>query len=760
MGLEGWDTPPTEAEISQSTQSEQVAQAPTDWDTPPTEAEIGNTNQEEVVEEPKDDSMSPLEWMTTPLDAQEDAYEKQRAKTQAKIEADKAKIKVEETVLDNQATQHKKKSYKEVPASELQETSWYDISGNKYTPESVAGYTNGRRAEMKANGTYTSEAKFRNSMYTELEDQGASPLDIQVYSQSSRGIKTGKEIFGAAANEALKQIPKVIEERGWDPFTNQARQNALAVSSIFVDVASIVPKLTGNETDAKKFEYQQAVLQEALATEKGIQDAYEAEYGRSAIQDMQSATELIPLIAMTTGKVVTLSAIAFADGFYEMVDSKRKGYSTIQAGAHGVAAATVTKALGGLMDIGENLYKGYKSRGAQFKEFTNITDLPTKYQKQVKELQKMNGWTDDEVMSMVRGFSQGLEEGKLNAIDSIRLLAQNSHHPEARELFEESVLYNRSAAKNFLTESSERSNDFLSTVSKKSDLGKIMHKNTITKYGQTSTNWSKAYNEAIAKGINPESTMMKRLKKNMDMFDDFDTAYHKSLIKKGLSDPATLGEDLARTASTITEAYIGRHIAKMTGTSFFMNMSIPKFVTGLLKKGIKTSKGGITETIEESLVNGSKKLNPMKLKTEIKKGNPNIPDDKIDDIVEEIVKVSQKSQRTIVKEQKANVAKAERAERATAKEAKIVEDAKQKELSLSEKERRKTQATTAKYVNAIEDLKLTGNAKADGKKIAKLVNKEARALRVSTAREGKSMTMEEAREAVAKKIDDILEGCN
>ena len=722
-----------------------------------------------------------MDWISTPANVELPEYQTTMAESLKAEEADKTANLAEVHKLDQEANTHRKQSFKDETPSELEETSWYDLNDKAYTTKSLAGYYNKRESEAKSDGTYTNKSQFKVQMYNELKAKGATTLDLQELGQVSRGIKTGEEMFGDSYGNAVAAIPKILEERGIDPFTNQARQNGLAMASLVTDVVSLYAPLLPDAWDAEtKIKNQEASILEAQAVEAGIQKAYEDEYGSSVVQMVQSATELIPLMLYNpvgaAGKI-SWSRLAFADSFYANLDAKRSGYDSLQAGAHGVIAAGVTGAIGKVSDIGVELYRAAKG----LDEFKTIASLPRKYQIQVRELQKINGWSDDEVMSMVRGYKNGLEEGKLNAVDSIRLMAQNSHHPEARELFEKSILYNRTSAKAFLKESTTRSQDFLKTISKKSDLGQILLRNQYNKYGSSSLDWANSYDMAVKKGINEDSTVMRLLKRNADMFDDFDINYHKSLVKKGMGEEKSMVDNIGDVAGQITEAYVGRHVAALTKTAYFMSMSIPKFVTKLMAKMLPAStKSEIGDTIAKSFAKGNNKLNPITLKAEIKKGIPNTPDHRIDDIVEEIIKSSQISARTKTRQDAARIV-AQKESRAQSRivlegnkvenelgsigldvdDLSIVADRGTKKYNTElNKVLRAEKISLAKLQNKVNDMKLTGDVKKDARKIAKVVNSEAVAIRKSAEKRGVSMSIQEAKEISAQKIDDIIARCS
>jgi hypothetical protein len=579
----------------------------------------------------------------------------------AKEEKRKQELKLDE----EKATAIKGKQYKE---TELSEQFLPEIfTGKKYTTDSIMGFAAKRRRELQESG-FTGNVD--HQIISDLAAKGATTLDIQEYSQNSRGVLTGAQMAKAVLDPVNlgMEFMDTLQERVVSPFVSRAMEYKHAVFSIAADVSRISEGLGLIEegTVAKA----QKAITESRAVEDAIVADYKATYGNSGVSTLMTAAELINLARYApVGASGSLSwtKMAFADGAYAAFKAKGDGYDAIQAGAHGVGAFVLTKGLGKVLDTAPAIWNTLKGSNPNLKSIEQLSDLPSKHMKAVRELQRINGWDDKQTIEIINGFREGTATGKINALETVRLLAQNSYDASGRELFKDSILYNSKAATTFLDETTARSNNILKLVDSQTTLGKILNQNKLARHGKVSIDWRGVQVAAEKAGINMNSTIMKRIAKNADAFEDWDLAYHKMIVNKLGGVPNTIGETIAKTAYQLTEAAVGKAFANMMHTAILVPITPAKAMVRIAKELVpySTIRTKITKMVSESLVSG-KPINPIQIRAEFKRANPYLTDAQLDKELAKVVDLSQKSKRQIIKEEQARIAKDEAAAKARA----------------------------------------------------------------------------------------------
>ncbi len=574
-------------------------------------------------------------------------YESKKAELDTKVSAYDKKI-----ALHKQASVRNDSQLRSDVESELEETILPTvISGKKYTQESSIGYYNKMYNEGQSKGLTNGESKAY--AINSLKEQGATPLDIQHVVNGKRGLSDGRvniDDIKDAATQVQKALDVGIAEPIKSVYKSFDMQASILASetgvspNIFANIAKISELVKGN--DAGRQAQDRRIL-DLAGQIKGARDSYKETYNVSSPIELG---DYAPVAASALYNPTSLMALAVAPMPADFVLAKSQGFSTSQSVAQAMVVSHLTYAVGKIMKIGGELFTDgvhMKALGGSRTAFTSISEMPSKYKKQLRQIQRQHGYTDEELLEMINGFKNGTEDGKLNMMDVIRLTDQ-ARGSQAGTGALDLVLHDKKGRELILQDISKRADYFLSGVSKDSELYKLARKNGtyLNSNGGTSLNWEQLLDDVHKEGIILSPKLRAELEFNANAFSDFDFGYHNVIKGQRVAKAKGIVDTIADVAPDTGTALFYKMYNKSTGMGVLPPTSVASNLLKVVNKAFdgtidfvmrRATKKDVQKTIMESLEANT--FNPSRLKMKLKQTMPDLPDDKIDDIVEETSKV-------------------------------------------------------------------------------------------------------------------------
>ncbi len=742
------------------------------------------------VKEQEPDTVSnalanPIKTFTEPRDKLDDTNEEYKKAKDAKLKliTDRQAnydSKVSEQRLKSEVKRGKFTEDMRGYESDLEEDLVPDfIDNQKFTNKSAIGYFNKTLREGKEQGLTLGQA--RSNAIKSLESAGATPLDIQNVVNTLRGVKTPGNIndLGTVAGELQKHFTEGIAQ----PIATAALNLQLQTMSLdlmlpgplhFSPVDTVLD-VVGTKDKQKDFD-------ELAGKIEGAQLAYRNQYGVGSPIEM---TKYAPTLASSVAPAGIVASMALG-GFTDAILAKSEGFSNSQIVAQTTYVAGVTGALSGVFKLGSDLFKEMPTTNKNI--FTTIDDLPKKYKKQVKKLQRMHGYTDEDVMTMVQGYKEGTEAGDINVIDTIRLLDQQVSGSGVETNTLNMILHNNKDRELIGKDITRRTDEFMTRLNvTKGPLYDSIKKNSINARGINSINWLEVLDESNTKGIVMLPDIKQELEFNAKAFADYDITYHNVIKQTPVTNVGSVMDKVGSLVRPTIVNYLAKHMANAMHMNTLQSFAPYRNLADLLVDIVPVSnqRKQIQKTILKSLEADT--FNPNQLQKKIKMEAPEISDAKLEEAVRETIKLKNLAKHSRTPEEAERFYRDEEARmKAVAMEgkqiktdkAKLVKEEKLFKAKELQRTRYKNQAAKtdyksrkplisekkeleldARYINKFSDIKLTGHTKTDGKKLAKMINNEALKTRKALEKKGIPISMDEARSEVSSRLDRLIKEC-
>lgn len=491
------------------------------------------------------------------------------------------------------------------------------ITGRNFTDESMQEFTIAQTKELMKRGLNPQQAKIE--VYKTLEGLGATPEDLNSLSASSRGIRPGNQVFGALAGQAPAVAKDILKKDIQEPAVTGLARTGMKLGYIAGDVAdtalAIGSLVVDNEEAIKDNQAYMEKLDNARAYLDGLEQSYKDNHGgRSFVTDLTANGLEAASVVYNPSSIAKL---AFAEAGLAYGAGRAEGFSKTQSGAQAIVIGAATGAVAKLAELALPVMKEYPM-------FKTIDDLPSNYKKQVRKLQEMNGWTDEEATMMIKNYATGLEDGNLMAKDAIRVLAQQHTSATGKDLFEEVIYSDLKAARTMISEIDARANNILKVVNKDSELGKIIIRNKKSYQGKSAINWNKVIKDAEKAGIPDTGPVMERIKQYDMSHMDYDTAvFNEVLIRRGVRPDGNILSDITEGAKSISKYLAAKQVSKALGTTILMPFNPVVRMINAATRATPTVRNALKRTIKESLDKG---LTGRSLIKELKKTAPNVSD--------------------------------------------------------------------------------------------------------------------------------------
>ena len=523
---------------------------------------------------------------------------------------------------------------------------WFD--GEKFTKESVTGYFNKIVRENKEQGATNGQA--RQAAIKAIEDAGGTMLDIKNAINTRRGLSNGQIDKHALKSTAL-ELFKTINEGIAQPTLTAAKELELQGTILISDLADLaeanpttakvlgavgggVGNIVASAPEVKKqLNTSQADLKELAGEIEGAKQAYRETYGTS--NPISDIAPYAPTAGMAMLNPSSLIALALAPMPADYALARAQGYSKKQAAAQAITYAGVAGTIGKVLKTAGNIYAD-AAKGGSTRVFTTIDEMPKKYRKQLRTIQHMHGYTDEDVVNMINGFKEGADNGILNMMDVIRLTDQTIGTANETNTFK-LIIHNPEARNLILKDISRRADVFMENVTRDSDLYNIIkHQgNSLNARGGSSINWLEVLDEVNSKGIVLKPELRAELEYNAKVFSDYDYGYHNVIKETKVSNERNMLQKTVDLVPDMARAILIRDLNKAFHIGGITPISpVRKTVDLIMDIGTMGSKRkNVQKTIVESLKADT--FNPNMLKANIKKIIPETPDSAIADLVTE-----------------------------------------------------------------------------------------------------------------------------
>lgn len=497
------------------------------------------------------------------------------------------------------------------------------LSNSKFTEKSMKSVYDSKLEENLNKGMKKGEAK--SEVYKYLEEKGATPHDMLVLDQVNRGITPSTKVFGKGIGRAPDLAIQGLEKHVVEPATEGAALVGLGMSYLSHDAitaATAVASLAIDTTSMDNFNQEwKDKLDQASVTLDALGKKYEEEYGTSNFS--RFAVKYSPDLLMMSYNPSNWVKLAMIPTAVVYGQERAEGSSKIQAGAMAMITFASIGALDKVIKVGSNIFAG--RAGGKFK---NINSVPPKYREQIRELQRENGWSDEQAMSIINEYSKSIDNGILYTQDAVRILAQSNSTKTSKILFEDVIGSNKLVADKLISEISKRAENVLAMADKKTKLGKLILNSNKSYRGKSAIDWVALERKIDKLNINKNDSLIKVIKHNAKVYYDYDMAlYRKFLIDKGVTSGGNVMDDFVGGVKSVATYMAAKQIGHAVGQTILMPFSPVVRIVNAITSRAPTIRNKIIKSIKESIKRGHtqaefsiylKKLNPTLTDYEVK----------------------------------------------------------------------------------------------------------------------------------------------
>jgi len=444
-----------------------------------------------------------------------------------------------------------------------------------FTNESLKAYRDRRVAEGE---------KSKQAINDELVAQGATPTDLSDLDAMRRGVTAPTDVSG---ENIVKPIKRGLAELG------------AGLSQVGLDIADFLGIEVADEQEA---------LDLAKAELEVRTQDYENKYGPNSAGGMlQTGTRHIPMAAMMAFNPTSVSKLMLGESSFQYADARGQRFDKAQAGAQALVVGTVVGTVGKLAKSFENIAQS---------RFTTIDEMPPEFKKHIETIKTETGLDDAQIEETIQAYKTGTESGQLTLEDAIRGVAETGNQ-RATGLIHQAIDQSPEAATAVIKATTARSKEVEKAL-KAGPLADAFKKNTRFDKGSQATNWPKVYEDALAKGVPELNPIMAQIKKNAEIFDQYDMAAYMKANRPIKADGSL--DDILPDAGT-RSSFRGQRDATMI-----------TIIKSAFRKVLPSNEQKLVGVIEKSLKEG--KIQPEKLKLEIKQADPALDSTEIDEAVE------------------------------------------------------------------------------------------------------------------------------